>query len=669
VPSFSEGAVSRRRGESDFAPAALAAARLLLHDGEEGREPAPRLACFEPEPCGAPKASSGACEGRRGRAADDEESALPTSERDPPGLPSAHESFARLVVLFAALVLIVGLAYLIRLRVTESTVNSFKWVSHTHEVKATVFELAAALNEMEAAAFAAQFDPLSENAARRYGDSRARYAPLLERLRELTRDNPAQQERAGVLRAQIEGRVHEFDEALRQRARGLESVAGRGLATAVTRYPVNDVLAAIVKDEEDLVDARDSEAAHRQRVGGWVVAAVSLIQLVLLAAIIWSSENQLRRRLAAEASASQAVQRAQLIVETVREPIAVLSPSLDVVTCNQAFSDRYGLHRGDALGESSAWSDAVLQQRLRDVVLTRREIWDSELEQAHEEVTRFVVANARPMVLPNSRDTVVLLTVSDVTARKQTEAQIRELNRQLEGKVAQISESNRELEAFSYSVSHDLRAPLRHIAGFADKLRDHLGAKADKETLRYCEVVISSARQMSALIEDLLTYSRLGRHAMRLQGVDMQALVDEVRIALTTTGDDERSVAWDVAPLPVVIADENMIRLVWQNLIDNALKYTAARAEAVIEIGVDAPTPLEWVFHVRDNGIGFDMSYAHKLFGVFQRMHKASQFPGTGIGLASVRRIVGRHGGRTWAESEPDKGSTFYFSLPRGQNL
>ncbi|HVV95774.1 MAG TPA: CHASE3 domain-containing protein, partial [Rhodanobacteraceae bacterium] len=273
-----------------------------------------------------------------------------TSERDPlPRLPSANESFVRLAALFAALVLIVGLAYLIRLRVTDSTINSFKWVSHTHEVKATVFELTAALNEMEAAAFAAQYDPLSESAARRYGEARARYAPLLETLRELTRDNPKQQERAGVLRAEIEGRVREFDEALRQRARGRESAAGQGLATAVTRFPVNDVLDAIIKDEETLVDAREREAAHRQRVGGWVVAAVSLIQLVLLAGIIWSSENQLRRRLAAEASARQAVQRAQLIVETVREPIAVLSSSLDVVTCNQAFSDHYGLHRGDTL--------------------------------------------------------------------------------------------------------------------------------------------------------------------------------------------------------------------------------------------------------------------------------------------------------------------------------
>ena len=573
----------------------------------------------------------------------------------------------RLIVLFMALVLIIGLAFLIRMRVTSSTINSVEWVAHTHEVKATVFELAAGLNEMEAAAFAAQLDPLSEAAAHRYGEARARYAPLLQKLRELTLDNPSQQERLGMLRAQIEGRVKLFDEALLDRARGRDSEAGAGLTAAVTRFPVDNVLDAIVKEEEALVDQRRELADRRSRLSGWIIAAVSVVQLILLAGIIWGSENQLRRRLTAEATARQAVERAQLIVATVREPIAVIASDLKVVTCNQAFTEYYAIESDDALGESPAWSDQALVQRLRDVALTRREVWDYELTQTTgADSTRHVVVNARPMVLPESTDAVILLTVSDITARKQSEAQILDLNRQLEGKIAQITESNRELEAFSYSVSHDLRAPLRHIAGFAEKLRNHLGEGADEQTRHYSDIVVNSSRRMSSLIEDLLTYSRLGRHAMRLQGVDMQALVNEVRIALTSN-DEERRVIWRIAPLPVVVADENMIRLVWQNLIDNALKYTATRAEAVIEIGMNEPTPLDWFFWVKDNGVGFDMAYADKLFGVFQRLHKASQFAGTGIGLASVRRIVGRHGGHTSAESELDHGSTFFFSLPRNQ--
>jgi signal transduction histidine kinase/CHASE3 domain sensor protein len=576
-----------------------------------------------------------------------------------------RESSVRLVVLFIALVVIIGLAYLIRLRVTTSTIDSMQWVSHTHEVKAVVFELASALSEMEAAAFAAQSDPLSESAARRYGEARAHYAPLLQKLRGLTRDNPAQQERAGALRAQIEGRVKLFDEALLQRAQGHVAAAGQGLTAAVLRYPVEDILDAVVKEEERLVDERQAAAEQRARIGKWIVAAVSLIQFLLLAGIIWGSENQLRRRLAAEATARQAVERARLIVATVREPIAVLAPDLKLLTCNQAFTDYYSLRADAQLGDSPGWSDPGLLQRLRDVALTRREIWDYELTQAlSADSMRHVVVNARPMVLPDAGDVVTLLTVSDITARKQSEAQIIDLNRQLEGKIAQISDSNRELEAFSYSVSHDLRAPLRHIAGFAEKLRNHLGETADEQTRHYSEVVVNSSRRMSALIEDLLTYSRLGRHAMRLRGVDMQALVGEVCIALSST-EEERRIEWCIAPLPVVVADENMIRLVWQNLLDNAIKYTASRETARIEVGMSEPTPLEWTFWVRDNGVGFDMAYADKLFGVFQRLHKASQFAGTGIGLASVRRIVSRHGGKTWAESAPDQGAAFYFSLPR----
>ncbi len=585
-----------------------------------------------------------------------------------PGFLRWQESSVRLIVIFIALVLIVGLAFVIRSRITNATLDSMQWVSHTHEVKATVFELAASLNEMEASAFAAQSDPLSEQAAHRYGEARARYTPLLQNLRDLTRDNPDQQERIGMLRAQVEGRVKLFDAALLERAAGRNSEAGLGLTTAVTRFPIDVVLKEIVDDEEHLVAERQGVVERRAAMGGWIIGAVSFVQLLLLAAIVWGSENQLRRRLAAEAAARQAVERAQLILATVREPIAVVTRDLKILTCNQAFTDYYALEHDAMLGESTAWNDPMLLQRMRDVPLTRREIWDYELPQAvgSSETMRHVVVNARPMQLPDAHDTAILLTISDVTARKQFEGQVVELNRQLEGKIAQISDSNRELEAFSYSVSHDLRAPLRHITGFAEKLQRHLGENADEDTRHYSEVVVSSSRRMSSLIEDLLTYSRLGRHAMRFRGVDMQSMVEEVRIALTSSAED-RNIAWRIAPLPVVVADENMIRLVWQNLLDNAMKYTASREEAAIEVGFGEPTPLEFTFYVKDNGVGFDMAYADKLFGVFQRLHKASQFAGTGIGLASVRRIVSRHGGRTWAESAPGEGATFFFSLPRSQ--
>jgi PAS domain S-box-containing protein len=582
------------------------------------------------------------------------------------------ESTARTITLMLALAVIVGTAFAIRANVTRSTMNAMDWVSHSRQVKAVLYELRAVVNEMEAAAFAAQMEPLSERAAKRYGEARGQYAQLLDQLRELTHDNPDQQARIGALGVQIEGRVDLFDEAMLNRAQGRDSAAGQGLRSAVTRYPIKDIMDSIADAEDDLIDQRSQAVARQALIGSWVIGVVTVLQFLLLAGVIWGSEKQLQRRLAAEREARLAVARADRIVEAVREPIAVLTGELAIVSCNRAFADYYGLERptsGAPLGENEAWTDAALQQRLRDVSLTRREMWDYEISQSTQAgQVRHVLVNARPMELPDASETLTLLTVSDITARKQSERQIIELNRQLEGKVAQISESNRELEAFSYTVSHDLRAPLRHIAGFSEKLLARMGegAGADEKARHYGEVVVEASQRMSALIEDLLTYSRLGRHAMRYRPVDMQALVEETQIALSAVS-PEREIVWRIASLPVVIADENMMRLVWQNLIDNAMKYSASRNPASIEIGTDDSNASEWIFSVRDNGVGFDMAYADKLFGVFQRLHKASQFPGTGIGLASVRRIIARHGGRIWAESAPDQGATFRFSIARTQ--
>jgi light-regulated signal transduction histidine kinase (bacteriophytochrome) len=278
-------------------------------------------------------------------------------------------------------------------------------------------------------------------------------------------------------------------------------------------------------------------------------------------------------------------------------------------------------------------------------------------------VDRYVMVNARRLQQHEGDEPVLLLTVSDVTARALVEQQVKELNRQLEGKVAQISDVNRELEAFSYSVSHDLRAPLRHIAGFTGKLKRHLEQHLDETAAHYLDVIGTSSTRMAQLIDDLLVFSRLGRGALRLQAVDMQSLVDEAR-ALSESEVGERQIEWTINPLPIVIGDENMLRTVWQNLIGNAIKYTGRRELGKIEIDVDRDREGEYVFTVSDNGAGFNMEYAGKLFGVFQRLHRASEFPGNGIGLANVRRIIARHGGRVWAEAEPDRGARFHFSLP-----
>jgi PAS domain S-box-containing protein len=256
----------------------------------------------------------------------------------------------------------------------------------------------------------------------------------------------------------------------------------------------------------------------------------------------------------------------------------------------------------------------------------------------------------------------------DVSKRlEQMEAEIFRSTQAVKAANEQLRTANEELESFSYSVSHDLRAPLRHIDGFVDLLRKNAAGKLNEREVRYMNVISSSARQMGALIDDLLVFSRMGRAEMRQSKVSQKTLVAEV-IEGAHADINGRAVNWKIGALPEVEADPAMMRQVWVNLINNAVKYTRTRPAAEIEIGCESPPGDEVIFHVRDNGVGFDMKYVQKLFGVFQRLHRSDEFEGTGIGLANVRRIVARHGGRTWAEGKLGEGAVFYFSLPKSNN-
>jgi len=257
------------------------------------------------------------------------------------------------------------------------------------------------------------------------------------------------------------------------------------------------------------------------------------------------------------------------------------------------------------------------------------------------------------------RDAAVLLDqrVEDLDVARQ----------ELEARVAELAIVNLELEAFTYSVSHDLRAPLRHVTGFASLLEQQAGSALDAEARRYLTTITEAARRMGTLIDDLLAFSRMGRTNVVKRSTNLSELLGEARAEVTVDLNGRR-IVWDVKPLPTVEADPALMRSVLVNLLSNAVKYTGTRDEARIEAGTVAAAG-EVVVFVRDNGVGFDMAYAHKLFGVFQRLHRSDEFIGTGIGLANVRRIVQRHGGRTWAEGVVDAGATFYFSLPMGTDL
>jgi PAS domain S-box-containing protein len=257
----------------------------------------------------------------------------------------------------------------------------------------------------------------------------------------------------------------------------------------------------------------------------------------------------------------------------------------------------------------------------------------------------------------------LLLTVNDMTERMRAEGEIRELNQQLQVQADNLAAANKELEAFSYSVSHDLRAPLRAIDGYTRILVEDYEAGLGAEGRRVCGVIRAETQRMGQLIDDLLAFSRLNRTQMQAVSIDMAALVTSVFQELTTPADRER-LDFRVDSLPPAVGDPAMIRQVWINLLANAVKFSAKRERTIIEVGNQQEGD-EAIYYVRDNGAGFDMRYADKLFGVFQRLHSEREFAGTGVGLAIVQRVIHRHGGRVWADSSVNQGATFYFTLPR----
>ncbi len=564
--------------------------------------------------------------------------------------------------------IVVGPFLIMRSAISEADFATEK-VLHTREVESLMQTVNADARSLEAAAMTRVRGIDSPLLRQRIDEANARILPDVDEVLQLTRDNPEQQARLGALRSNLEQRLARIAEV----TRAAESATDDQIDNMVVLNPIQRLIMDIVADEQRLLGERAARAARADRNADIASWTAMLVQLGLLLSATYFAVRQQSGRLVAEGLAARASNRSALVLDSVREPIVLIDRDQRVVMHNAAFAELYGIGdeiRGERLAEvgEGAWDHAETLRRLHDVLARDRELWDHRLNQSTVDgIERTMLLNARRMPLPDREDAVVLVTASDVTAQTISERQIRELNQQLEGKVEQVSDVNRELEAFSYSVSHDLRAPLRHIAGFADKLGRHLGTDVDEKTTHYLGVIGSSARRMSALIDDLLVYSRLGRSALRLQSVDLQSLVADTRAMLDSNAASEHPghrIEWTITPLPIIVGDENMLRQVWLNLLGNAVKYSTGSEPAQIEVDCRRGADGGYQFSVRDNGAGFDMQYAGKLFGVFQRLHSATEFPGTGVGLASVRRVLGRHGGRIWAEAEPGKGATFHFTLP-----
>jgi len=322
---------------------------------------------------------------------------------------------------------------------------------------------------------------------------------------------------------------------------------------------------------------------------------------------------------------------------------------------------------GKTVGELSPFKDMesnkIMLERLQKEKYVRYENLPLETKEGRKIAVEFV-----SNVYQAGDCNVIQCNIRDITRQKQEEEQILDRNAELERRVvertSQLESANAELEAFSYSVSHDLRAPLRHVMGFVQLLEKEAGTSLSEKSLGRLTAISQAAKRMGLLIDDLLTFSRVGRAELQKSDVALDELVRQ------TLGDfqaetKERNIAWKIHALPPVRADRALLRMVLVNLISNAVKLTGARARPKIEIGCAPTRDGEIVIFIRDNGAGFDSKYAGKLFGVFQRLHNQTEFEGTGIGLANVQRIIHRHGGRVWAEGVEDGGATFYFSIPK----
>jgi len=399
------------------------------------------------------------------------------------------------------------------------------------------------------------------------------------------------------------------------------------------------------------------------------------VMFVLFASLVtWFSavrrrvESQLlRARDELKAEVIERTQQASLL-DLTHDSIFVRDMSNTITYWNRGAQELYGWTPGQAIGKRSHdLLRTVFPAPLEDInaELLRTGRWEGEIKHTKSGGAMVTVSSRWSLRCDeNERPAAILETNNDISGQKRREEEIRALNSNLAKGSAELQAANKELEAFAYSVSHDLRAPLRHMAGFAELLQKKAFSVLDDKSQRYMMMILESAKRMGNLIDDLLAFSRMGRLEAQMTLVDLDQLAKEVVNEVRQEADG-REIVWRIDSLPTCHGDRSMLRIVFVNLVSNAIKFTRQRARAEIEIGCAKGSEREAVVFIRDNGAGFDMKYVDKLFGVFQRLHHADAFEGTGIGLATVQRIIHRHGGKVRAEGAVDQGATFYFSVPK----
>jgi PAS domain S-box-containing protein len=444
------------------------------------------------------------------------------------------------------------------------------------------------------------------------------------------------------------------------------------------RPMIAEAMRALIEDDKPL----DFEAKLRTAKGNikWCRAIGKAIRKDGTALQVYGTFQDVTERKRSEEALRRSEAHLRTLVDTLPDLVWLKDPQGVYLACNTRFESFFGAPEADVVGKTDydffdrELSDFFRANDSAAVAAGGPRMNEEEVTFASDGHREFLETIKTPMFDADGGLIGVLGIARDITKRKKAEDEIQklnttleQLNADLESKVkertVQLEAANKELEAFSYSVSHDLRAPLRHINGYVDMLNEGYREDLDDKARHCLDTIVGASRQMGTLIDDLLQFSRSGRQELTKTELDFNTLLQEVVEELKPAVQG-RKIAWDIQELPKVLGDHALLKLVWTNLLDNAVKYTRNQQVARISVGYELKAK-DYVFCVRDNGVGFNMKYAHKLFGVFQRLHSQTAFEGTGIGLANVQRIIHKHSGEVWAEAKPGKGAAFYFRLPR----
>jgi PAS domain S-box-containing protein len=550
-------------------------------------------------------------------------------------------------------------------------VNGSRWVSHTYQVLQTTEATFSALNEAAAAARTYVITGDDRDALLRL-EARKKLDASLQQLKVVTADDPIQLQRITELERIIAERRARLDAITAVRnEQGFAAARADIIAQAGSGQngEVRKRIEEIQATEKGLLKRRqrfDNDQVRRLFEFG---AACLVLVLMTVALGVLRLRRELRERRQLIVDVEQSRKFFQSMIESI--PLLVYvkrAQDLRIVQMNAASEAITGLPPDAFIGKNSddmVSPERALNYNRKDLAaLSGQGVHDSQDEIVQMKDNTVRTLHTRRIVIrdANERPAYLLSIAEDITDQLAAEKQISSLNADLAQKNLSLEMSNKELESFSYSVSHDLRSPLRAIGSFAQMLEEDYADRLDAEGMRYLGIVRSSTARMNLLIDDLLMYARFGRQALRPSKIMTAALVHEaVRDATQGVGGELPVV--NIGALPDCFGDRAVIRQVWNNLISNAIKYSSKRSPARIEVWGESDGRSN-IFHVRDNGAGFDMRYYDKLFGVFQRLHSEGEFSGTGVGLAIVQRVVIRHGGRVWGEAEVDKGACFHFSLP-----